>query len=206
MSVLIHLGGQIPSRQLAQSVADQAELIIAADSGYDSCLQNELIPDVITGDFDSVRSVPDSKSIRVIPSKEQTATDFEKALRLIPQDSARLDILGGTGLRADHFLTNLLIAANQPDHRAVVFHDDSQTIIRVTPECPYHATLPVGTIISLIPFCDCTGTSTKGLFWNLSNSDMGPARQLGQSNKVAQSNVAASVEHGCLFVVIHLLQ
>ena len=206
MSVIIHLGGQIPSKELAIKISSDADLIIAADSGYDSCFKNEVVPDVVTGDFDSIVSQPDITKTKIIPSPEQNATDFEKALRLVPAEATCLKILGGTGLRSDHFLTNLLIASGQPPDRKVVFYDDLQSIHRVTPECPLKITLDPETIISLIPFSDCSGTSTNGLFWNLSETDMGPGKQFGQSNKVIYPDVNVSVHSGRLFVVINQLQ
>lgn len=206
MSVVIHLGGQLPSRQLAQRLAAPAQLIIAADKGYDSCLHNGLIPHVVTGDFDSIKAIPCGENITVIPSQEQTATDFEKALRLVPENTTRIDILGGTGLRSDHFLTNLLVALQQPAAQSVVFHDDLQTIHRVTPDCPYNSNLPQDTVISLIPFPCCSGTDTLGLHWDLQDTEMGPAKQLGQSNRVAGNGVSVSIRAGWLFVVINQLQ
>lgn len=206
MSVIIHLGGQIPSKELAMKISSDADLIIAADSGYDSCLKNEVVPDIVTGDFDSIVSQPDITKTKIIPSPEQNATDFEKALRLVPAEATCLEILGGTGLRSDHFLTNLLIASGQPPNRKVVFYDDLQSIHRVTPECPLEITLDPETIISLIPFSDCSGTSTKGLFWNLFGTDMGPEKQFGQSNKVVSPDINVRIRSGRLFVVINQLQ
>ena len=206
MSVVIHLGGQLPSRRLAQELAAQADRIIAADSGYDCCLMNGLVPHVVTGDFDSIKSIPSTEGISVIPSKEQTATDFEKALRLVPEDTTRIDILGGTGLRSDHFLTNLLVSLQQPASQTVVFHDDLQVIHRVTPDCPYNASLPINTVISLIPFPHCSGTVTRGLHWNLEDAEMGPSEKLGQSNRVASKDVSVSIRGGWLFVVVNQLQ
>lgn len=203
MSVVIHLGGQKPSRNLAQSAVRNAGLLIAADSGYDLCRQNGLVPGIVTGDFDSIHNVPEESGIEVIPANEQNATDFEKALRMVPADTARLVILGGTGLRSDHFLTNLLIASSQPASRSVLFLDDLQSIHRVTPDCEFAETLAPGTVISLIPFSECAGVSTTGLHWNLHNQDMGPGRQLGQSNVSRLQRVTVEVASGRLYVVLN---
>ena len=201
MVVVIHLGGQKPSRELAQSVVHDSGLIIAADSGYDLCMDNDLRPQFVTGDFDSIDRVPDDSGIQVVPASEQTATDFEKALRLVPPGTTRLVILGGTGLRSDHFLTNLLIASALPAGQSVQFLDDLQSIHRVTPECGLHQSLPVNTILSLIPFSDCSGVTTSGLQWDLNHQDMGPGVMLGQSNRTRSGLVSVSVASGRLFVV-----
>ena len=203
MEVVIHLGGQKPSKQLAQSVVHDSALLIAADSGYDLCRENDLSPHYVTGDFDSISRIPDDSGIQVVPAREQNATDFEKALRLVPPGTSRLVILGGTGLRSDHFLTNLLIASTLPAEQSVQFLDDLQCILRVTPECALQQSLQTDTILSLIPFSDCSGVTTSGLQWDLDHQAMGPGVMLGQSNRTRSRQVSVSIVSGRLFVVVN---
>lgn len=203
MFVLIYLGGQPPSKTLSQRVASRASLIIAADSGYHACRDTNVRPDIVTGDFDSIDEVPDSTSCKVVDAPEQDATDFEKALRWVPEATSQVEILGGTGLRSDHFLTNLLIAAGRPESEQVVFRDDVQSIFRVTPGCPVSREVPPGTTVSLIPFTHCKAVNTEGLHWNLENADMGPNLQLGQSNRMDAKRLAVSLQQGCLYLILN---
>lgn len=203
MRTLIFLGGEQPSHALSRDAARRAGFIIAADSGYIPALQSGIEPDVVTGDFDSIGTPPISDTVAVIPAPEQDATDFQKALRHIPAGSRTVEILGGTGLRSDHFLTNLLIAAGLPQEQSVVFQDDTQSIHRVTPQCPLETVLATDTVVSLIPFSSCSGVTTKGLHWNLSNAAMGPQGQLGQSNRADQPQVHIAVASGVLFTVVN---
>ncbi|NDV61311.1 thiamine diphosphokinase [Puniceicoccales bacterium CK1056] len=203
MRTLIFLGGEKPSPPLSRAAAGRADFIIAADSGYLPALECGITPDIVTGDFDSIGEPPSNESIKVIPAPEQDATDFQKALRHIPAGSSIVEILGGTGLRSDHFLTNLLIAAGLPAGQFVIFEDDTQTIFRVTPECPLSASLQEESVVSLIPFTDCSGVTTQGLHWNLQSSRMGPRHQLGQSNRVTDSTVKIQLEEGILYVVVN---
>ena len=203
MTTLIILGGEKPSVPLARIVANRARKVIAADSGYHPALESGLEPDVLTGDFDSIGSVPEETAFKVVPAPEQDATDFEKALRQVPDDCRELEILGGTGLRSDHFLTNLLIAAGLPEEMSVVFHDDTQSIYRLTPASPVSLKVQVGSIVSLIPFASCTGVTTTGLHWNLDRAPMGPRKGLGQSNRADREDLAVSLESGTLYLIIN---
>lgn len=203
MSVLIYLGGQPPSKALSQRIASRASLVIAADSGYHACRDTEVVPDIVTGDFDSIDEVPDGTPCKVVEAPEQDATDFEKALRWVPKSTRILEILGGTGLRSDHFLTNLLIAASRPKTEQVVFRDDVQSIFRVTADCPISRDVLPGTTVSLIPFTQCTGVTTTGLHWNLDNADMGPGLLLGQSNRMEANRLSASTLQGCLYLILN---
>ena len=203
MTTLIILGGEKPSIPLARICARRALKIIAADRGYHSAVESGLRPDVLTGDFDSIGSVPEKPPFSVIPAPEQDATDFEKALRQVPEDCRELEILGGTGLRSDHFLTNLLIAAGQPEEMSVVFHDDTQSIYRVTPASPVSLKVQRETIVSLIPFVHCTGLHTNGLHWNLQDAAMGPRAGLGQSNRADSGELQVSLASGTLYLIIN---
>lgn len=203
MNSLIFLGGEKPSPHLSRSAARRADAIIAADSGYDATRETGIRPDIVTGDFDSIGCLPDQSDLHVIPAPEQDATDFEKALRQLPQGTDSLEILGGTGLRSDHFLTNLLIAAGLPHPMQVVFHDDTQSIYRVTPERPFSMSLPPETVLSLIPFSSCSGVYTTGLHWNVSGVTMGPGQQLGQSNRVDKDPVTIRLGTGLLYAVVN---
>jgi thiamine pyrophosphokinase len=203
MSVLIYLGGQPPSKTLSQRVASRASLIIAADSGYHACRDTDVVPDIVTGDFDSIDEIPDSASSKVVEAPEQDATDFEKALRWVPMATSMLEILGGTGLRSDHFLTNLLIAASRPETEQVVFRDDVQSIFRVTGDCSISREVLPATTVSLIPFTLCKGVTTKGLHWDLDNAGMGPGLQLGQSNRMDATRLSVSIQEGCLYVILN---
>jgi thiamine pyrophosphokinase len=203
MNALIFLGGEKPSMKLAQHVAKDASLIIAADSGYHAAMDNDVVPHILTGDFDSIGVKDIEGPFEVFTASEQNATDFEKSLRHVPEDAQCLQILGGTGLRSDHFLTNLLIAAGLRKDLPVVFHDDTQSLHRVTKECSFKRELAPGTTISLIPFSKCKRVSTEGLHWNLQDAEMGPSTQLGQSNQVVNPNVRVSVKSGFLYVVVN---
>ncbi|MEX0325514.1 MAG: thiamine diphosphokinase [Puniceicoccaceae bacterium] len=203
MNSLIFLGGEKPSPELSRLAARRSGRIIAADKGYHAAVDTGVQPDVVTGDFDSIGTVPESPGLQVMPAPEQDATDFEKALRQLPADTQSIEILGGTGLRSDHFLTNLLIAAGLPPHLKVVFHDDTQSIFRITSASPFSISLPRDTVVSLIPFSTCSRVKTTGLHWDLKDATMGPGEQLGQSNRVETEKVRIQIGDGRLYAVIN---
>ena len=86
--------------------------LIAADSGLSAAEALGLKPDLIVGDFDSYAgTLPEGKNapeiIRVPAEKD--VTDTVLACRIaMERGYGRLLILGGTGGRADHTLSNIL--------------------------------------------------------------------------------------------------
>ena len=201
MRVLIILGGRPPSPELLASQLDWADEVVAADSGIDPLLELGVEPDLLTGDFDSVRSDLSKLSCRVEHDPSQYATDFEKALSRSSQ-AGDLHILGACGGRTDHLLSNLLIAAGIDPRRRVVIFSDREIIHRITPECPLDASPPTDTLLSLIPFCSCHGVSTAGLKWDLDSAEMGVGAQLGQSNIVYADRIEVEIGSGCMYCIL----
>jgi thiamine pyrophosphokinase len=47
------------------------------------------------------------------------------------------------------------------------------------------------------------GVTTKGLHWNLDNTDMGPSLQLGQSNRMDDGQLSVSIQQGSLYLILN---
>ena len=108
-------GGKIEdafAKAVLNGVAEKT--VIAADSGMEFLRRNEIIPQIIIGDFDSVSSgtlewfqkKDDIIWHKLNPVKDDT--DTESAIRLaISMGAELITVLGGTGSRLDHVLGNI---------------------------------------------------------------------------------------------------
>lgn len=202
-TTILILGGEPPPPDLVRSVRHEADFLLAADSGYDAFAAAGIEPDLLIGDFDSLATPGERIRCRKIHAPEETATDFEKALRQLPADTRRLLILGGTGRRADHFLNNLLIAAALEAELRVAFLDPQQELLRVTPSCPLQTTTRPDQLVSIVPFRRCEGVTTSGLLWNLEDSPMNAEEQLSQSNRAAAKEIRVALRSGTAYVVFN---
>ncbi|WFB35910.1 thiamine diphosphokinase [Kiritimatiellota bacterium B12222] len=198
MKAILVLNGAPPAFDRIRELAKDAP-VFAADGGAAVCFQAGVRPEWVAGDFDSqeLSLLPDSWELKRFP--EQDRTDFQKVLGALPEDITELVILGGLGRRLDHMLTNLLIAMEIPAEMKLDFEGEGCLLTRVTSRVGFHAELPVGSSLSLLPLSKVEGVSTQGLKWNLDHCDMGPGLQLGQSNEV-EGEVNIALQKGCLFV------
>jgi thiamine pyrophosphokinase len=201
-TVLI-LGGEPPPPELVHNACHDADFRLAADSGYDAFAAAGMEPDLLIGDFDSLATARERIGCRKIHAPEETATDFEKALRKLPADTQDLHILGGTGRRADHFLNNLLIAAALDPALRVAFLDPQQELVRVTPRCPLQRTTRSDQLVSIVPFRRCEGVTTEGLLWDLKDSPMNAEEQLSQSNRATGKEIRVALRSGTAYVVLN---
>ena len=85
MKSIIFANGQFTAREIAIRVADESELVVAADGGLLHCLELKITPHTLIGDFDSIS--PEcirqaaAKGTEIIRyPKDKDKTDLELAL------------------------------------------------------------------------------------------------------------------------------
>jgi len=161
-------------------------LILAADSGYKKALALEIVPDLLVGDFDSMErpaSLPEGVEIYVSPC-EKDDTDTMLACSLaIEKGASSLLILGGTGGRADHGLSNILYLESLRNRGVDALLTDGENRIRVCRDCTL--TLPDrGGYFSVMSLSDrCTVTLT-GCKYPLTNAVLRRELPYAVSNEV----------------------
>ena len=113
------------------SEADGA-YIIAADSGLASARKLGLVPDLIAGDFDSwTDPLPEGPEILRVPA-EKDVTDTVLACEVaLDRGYTRLTIVGGTGGRAEHSLSNILWLYSLKKRGTDAFLTDGRNEFRV---------------------------------------------------------------------------
>jgi thiamine pyrophosphokinase len=205
---LLVLAGQPPSDELITWRMEEADYSIAVDGGYLSFRQAGLVPDTLIGDMDSLseeeRPGSEFPELKVMHLHEQDSTDFEKALNWIQVNTniKKLIILGGLGKRTDHLTTNLLVASVADQSLEITFDDDQEWMRRVTPSCPLSLHGRKGANLSILPLCESSGVTTKGLQWELNSENIGGSKIVGQSNRCKSDLVEIKCETGNFFVFL----
>ncbi len=120
-------------QQLTEILAEA--YVIAADSGLSSAEAMAVRPDLIVGDFDSYTGTlpegDDAPEILRVPA-EKDVTDTVLACQIALERGFRhLIILGGTGGRADHYLSNILWLCSLKKQGAEVLLSDGRNEFRV---------------------------------------------------------------------------
>jgi thiamine pyrophosphokinase len=204
MKVLLVLAGEPPHESLLEWRAEDADFIIAVDGGMNALTHAGIQPDLLVGDFDSFDPTGSSSlSYEVVREEDQNSTDLEKALRHLPGNEPpdEVVLLGATGGRSDHFLTNLLVVSTLLEETKVALDATDEIICRATPACSVSLIGMGGQTVSLLPLTRCEGVTTKGLRWELADVPMGPGVLLGQSNEAVSEKVSVSLRAGNLFVI-----
>ncbi len=84
--------------------------VIAVDKGYSHAKKNQITPNLVIGDFDSLEDIElekiDQKIIKLNPTKDETdlLVAIKEALKMNPD---KICIYGATNNRFDHYLANV---------------------------------------------------------------------------------------------------
>lgn len=174
-------------------------IVCAIDGAYNHFEKNNIFPDLVTGDFDSINTIPNT--VEVVNTPDQNYTDFDKAL-LILKDRGyfHIDVYGGSGKEHDHFLGNISTAIQWKNTLKITFFDDFGTYFFI--EKSFEINNIKNRTISLIPLPTATNISTKGLKYALKNEDLIFGERIGTRNKASENTVEISFETGNLLIYI----
>ncbi len=197
---LIITGGAIPDKDQLQRLEFPYACIIAADSGYDNAVILGLAPDIVLGDFDSIKQVPVSSS-EVIPfPSDKDYTDTELAVReLHSRNISAFDMVGGGEGRLDHTLA-LLTIFSSPDYPEI-WITGRETVYAAVPNKDLKISVQPNTAVSLFtPRGEEAVVSTTGLFWELDSFYLSKSRA-SISNRSIKDIITVKVLEGRIVLV-----
>jgi len=196
------LNGRLPNQ--TWFIEHKNLTIIAADGACNDLINKNIMPDLIIGDLDSIEpEYLNNKNI--IRITDQNTTDFEKCLTEIKHRSLFPSlILGINGGEIDHTIYNLNCFMRYAKELSLIFLDldeynnfkwgiplfNKQTFVGKQ-----------GKIISLLPWAESM-ISTKGLKWDLINTNLSINANASVRNKVEQRIITIDVHSGNLLMIL----
>ena len=204
-------GGKIEDAFAIEVLKGFAEkTVIAADSGMEFLRRNEIVPQVIIGDFDSADKkilafFQQNKEIdfcTLNPEKDDTDTEF--AIReSIRRGADSITIIGGTGTRLDHVLGNIsLLGIGLEEGVRMELLDAHNRICMIDHSVTLKKKEQYGNYLSLIPYNgNVTGVTLKGLKYPLHDYTMGGFNSLGISNEIVDDEASIELTSGQLLVI-----
>ena len=183
--------------------AGNDDIIIAADGGYDNLVRRGYTPDILIGDFDSVKTeIPDTQRTIKYP-KEKDETDmflsYEAGVKL---GYTEFVMLGATGGRLDHTYANisLLLYAKERGHNITLI--DRNGIIICLKDEAISLSGNEGSNLSVFAFGGAAyGVSILGTKYEVEGAKLTPDFPLGVSNEFTSVPARISVERGALLVI-----
>jgi len=184
----------------------KADYIIAADGGYDRLREYGLTPNLIIGDMDSIREVPDviAENIEVITyPRDKDKTDMELALdEAAKRGFDRFYIYGGLGDRPDQTIANIFLAARF-SRKYTLYLIGKNMIISAVTDGGVKFGAGYNGLVSVFAFGgDAHGVNVKGLKYTMNNGLLRWGSSLGVSNEFTGEEGVISVKKGCLIIIV----
>lgn len=203
MNNLLFLNGDIPFHVYHKLFKSTQNYIIAADGGANQLPENDIDPEVIIGDLDSVslKVLKYYKRLNkeIIKISEQETTDFEKALNFcISKKITKLNVFGAVSERPDHTLNNFSILKRYYRSIDVTLYSNEFEICFIDRFIDFE--YKKNSIVSLMPFPKATSVITKGLKYKLSEEDLALGKREGSLNESNAEKVRISFRKGDLLI------
>lgn len=206
MEVLIIGSGNV-TKEILYEEFKKSDYIICADGGAKELFYNNLIPNVIIGDLDSICleafNYFNSKKVEfnVFP-KEKDKTDMEicveYAISLKPNS---ISIIGATGTRLDHTIGNISLLKKTNDNSiSCKIVDQSNEILLVSNILEIKKSNKK--YVSILPFSEKINVTTKGLKYEIKNFNIDKASTIGISNEFKNDKATIKINSGIAIVII----
>lgn len=202
MKGLIIAAGRIVDYRLLKELVYNHDYIVCVDSGLDHLYNIKLKPDLVIGDLDSISKSGlnyikenDIKLIKYPVKKNKTDTELATDY-LIEKDIRTISLIGVTGSRLDHSLTNIALLRSLYEKGAQAkIVDDNNTIWYVKDRMSIKRR--EGYYLSLIPL-DLKGVSVslKGFLYPLSKTLINYGSSLGVSNVLVEPYGEVEIHQG----------
>lgn len=199
MTALIVGNGEV-SEKIKPLLPENA-YVICADGGFRHMDKLGLTPDIVIGDMDSVKADLHGEKTIVYPVRKDF-TDSEIAVNYaIDNGFSDLVLIGFTGTRTDHTLTNLFLLKGISEHGARAEIIDEHNIIRYA-EKENIIRGKKGDIVSIIPIGgDVSGITTEGLDYPLFSETLEFGKGRGVSNVMTGDECRITVKNGSALII-----
>lgn len=196
-------GGDCFDDILKENIKVGSDYIICADSGYDYAVSAGITPDLLIGDFDSIRSIP--KDIRKVTLPvEKDVTDSVAAFNEgVNQKFSSFVLFGGTGGRFEHTFANVSLMAKASKDNIELVIIDEKHIFRAITNSTVEIAKKDNQQISVFAFGEkAFGVTEIGFHYPLTDYTLDPFDGcLGTSNDIVDDHGKITVENGTLVII-----
>lgn len=178
-------------------------ITMALDGAADFLSDNQLFPDIILGDFDSINNIKNyqkNNAIKILPAPNQNFTDLDKAIQTCDSYHAKsITILHATGGRIDHELGNIgLLRKYYCPQRPICVYTPIEKI-QCYRDTQITLTGQIGSPVSLLGFT--TGAiTTSGLRYDVQQLPLEFGIKASLCNEFAESTAIITITGTILII------
>lgn len=181
-----------------KSLCTSDDFIVCADSGYSFAKKAGLTPNLIIGDFDSLKEeLPqNTEVVKLNTHKDDTDTEH-CVMECIRRGYKDFLLLGSIGGRTDHTFANIATLAflSEYNYNGIARNNDEE--IRILKEGSYEMNNKKGLIFSVFPYgCESVNVTYKGAEYMLNNKTLTYNVSRGISNVFVDDEAEITINRG----------
>lgn len=180
------------------------DLIICVDGGISFCKTLNINPNIVIGDWDSLKNPLPDDIIKISLDTEKDYTDADAAVNYaIAQGCENITVLGGVGGRLDHTIgaISLLTKKYVKDDIGIKLLDGKNLAFMLKPGKHFIAHRGYK-YLGLFSYSEsCQNLSVQGVKYPLEQFNLTNNTSLGVSNQIEGEKATISFEKGTLLVV-----
>lgn len=181
-----------------KSLCTSDDFIVCADSGYSFAKKAGLTPNLIIGDFDSLKEeLPQSTEVvKLNTHKDDTDTEH-CVMECIRRGYKDFLLLGSIGGRTDHTFANIATLAFLSEYNYNGIARNNGEEIRILKEGSYEMNNKKGLIFSVFPYgCESVNVTYKGAEYMLNNKTLTYNVSRGISNVFVDDEAEITINRG----------
>lgn len=181
-----------------KSLCTSDDFIVCADSGYSFAKKAGLTPNLIIGDFDSLKEeLPqNTEVVKLNTHKDDTDTEH-CVMECIRRGYKDFLLLGSIGGRTDHTFANIATLAFLSEYNYNGIARNNAEEIRILKEGSYEMNNKKGLIFSVFPYgCESVNVTYKGAEYMLNNKTLTYNVSRGISNVFVDDEAEITINRG----------
>ena len=181
-----------------KSLCTSDDFIVCADSGYSFAKKAGLTPNLIIGDFDSLKEeLPqNTEVVKLNTHKDDTDTEH-CVMECIRRGYKDFLLLGSMGGRTDHTFANIATLAFLSEYNYNGIARNNGEEIRILKEGSYEMNNKKGLIFSVFPYgCESVNVTYKGAEYMLNNKTLTYNVSRGISNVFVDDEAEITINRG----------
>ena len=197
------IGGGDTTTELLKSHITSDDFVICADGGYDSSFEAGITPDLLIGDFDSIKAIPKNVERITLPVEKDVTDSVAAFNEGVKQGFNRFILFGGTGGRFEHTFANISLMANASRNGISIEIIDEKHIFRSITNSSVKIKKRENQQISVFAYGNIAkGVTLKGLYYPLDDYSLDPFDgALGTSNHITEEYCEITVKNGTLVII-----
>ena len=181
-----------------KSLCTSDDFIVCADSGYSFAKKAGLTPNLIIGDFDSLKEeLPQNTEVVKLNTHKDDTDTQHCVMECIRRGYKDFLLLGSIGGRTDHTFANIATLAFLSEYNYNGIARNNGEEIRILKEGSYEMNNKKGLIFSVFPYgCESVNVTYKGAEYMLNNKTLTYNVSRGISNVFVDDEAEITINRG----------